>query len=97
MKKAVLSFAILLGSLSTFATPIQPNHEVTINRILQEEYTEVKLEELPAAIKDALKAAYPKAILDKAFVNASKKYKLEITLEDKKGNLFIDENGKWIQ
>lgn len=97
MKKVVLSFAILLGSLSTFATPLQSNQEVINSIVTQDEYTEIKNEDLPAAITKALKEAYPTAVLDKAYINADKHYKLDVTVGDKKGNLFADENGKWIQ
>ena len=30
-------------------------------------------------------------------VNANKEYKLDVTVAEKKGNLFADGNGKWIQ
>jgi hypothetical protein len=97
MKKLILSAAIVLGSLSTYATtaPIVSSAIKTVS--IQEEYTEVKLEEVPEAIKAALKTAYPSAVLDKAYVNATKEYKLDVTIGDKKGNLFADANGKWIQ
>jgi len=97
MKKLILSAAIVLGSLSTYATSVPNTNEVTKTVMFQEEYTEVKLEEVPVAITEALKVAYPSAILDKAYINAKKEYKLDITLGDKKGNLFADETGKWIQ
>ncbi|TDD78418.1 hypothetical protein [Flavobacterium caseinilyticum] len=97
MKKLLLSAAIVLGSLSTYATSVPNTNEVTKTVTIQEEYTEVKLEEVPVAITEALKAAYPSAILDKAYINAQKEYKLDITVGDKKGNLFADETGKWIQ
>ena len=29
--------------------------------------------------------------------NCKKEYKLDVTVGEKKGNLFADENGKWIQ
>ena len=97
MKKLIVSAAIVLGSLSTFATPVQSaNKELqTVN--VQEEYTEVKLEEVLAAIKEALKKAYPEAVLDKDYVNPKKEYKLDITIGDKKGSLFADESGNWIK
>ncbi|QZK91559.1 hypothetical protein IQ05_03052 [Flavobacterium tiangeerense] len=97
MKKLIVSAAIVLGSFSTFATPVlNANKELqTVN--VQEEYTEVKLEEVPTAVKEALKKAYPEAVLDKAYVNPKKEYKLDITIGDKKGSLFADESGKWIQ
>ncbi|MBG6186558.1 hypothetical protein [Flavobacterium sp. CAN_S2] len=97
MKKLILSAAIVLGSLSTYAASVPNTNEVTKTVTVQEEYTEVKLEEVPVAITEALKATYPSAILDKAYINAKKEYKLDVTLGDKKGNLFADETGKWIQ
>ena len=97
MKKLILSAAIVLGSLSTYATIVPTSIKVNKIITIQEEYTEVELEVVPAAIIEALKGAFPDATLDKAYVNANKQYKLDITIGEKKGNLFADENGKWIQ
>lgn len=97
MKKLILSAAILLGSVSTYAITVPNTVKVLQTTTIQEEYIEVKLEEVPAAIMEALKGAYPNAVLDKAYINAAKEYKLEVTIDGKKGNLFADENGKWIQ
>lgn len=97
MKKYILSAAIVLGSFATQAANTVEVNPVSKAVVLQEEYTEVKLEVVPTAVKEALKKAYPEAVLDKAFVNANKEYKLEITVGDKRGNLFADANGKWIQ
>ncbi len=97
MKKLILSAAILLGSLSTFASTIPATNEDVKTTSIQEEYSEVKLEEVPEAIKAALKMAYPDVVLDKAYINAAKEYKLDVTIGDKKGNLFADANGKWIK
>lgn len=55
MKKLFLSAAIVLGSLTSFAsTSAVTNTNVKVISI-EDEYTEIKLEELPAAITDALK------------------------------------------
>ncbi|TDE00121.1 hypothetical protein [Flavobacterium sandaracinum] len=97
MKKLILSAAIVLGSLSTYAAILPITIEVVKTATIQEEYTEVKLEEVPVAITNALKVAYPNAVLDKAYINAKKEYKLDVTVGDKIGNLFADESGKWIQ
>ena len=94
MKKLILSAAILLGSLSTFASTIPATNEDVKTTSIQEEYSEVKLEEVPEAIKAALKTAYPDAVLDKAYINAAKEYKLDVTIGDKKGNLIADANAK---
>ena len=97
MKKLILSAAVLLGSLSTFATivPTQITSEKVI--IVSDEYTEIKIEEVPTAVTDALKKAYPDAVLTKAYINENKEYKIEVKIADKEGALYADETGKWIQ
>ncbi|MCV9930249.1 hypothetical protein OIU83_21505 [Flavobacterium sp. LS1R49] len=97
MKKLILSAAIVLGSLSSFAItlPTQVLDAKTVS--VQDEYTEVKIEEVPATITAALKKAYPDAVLNKASVNANKEYKLDVTVGDKVGSLFADATGNWIK
>ncbi len=97
MKNLFLSAAIVLGGLTSFAStsPISNNIVKTIT--IQDEYTEVKLEEVPAAITDALKKAYPDAVLTKAYKNEKSEYKLDVTVGDKVGNLFANADGSWIK
>jgi hypothetical protein len=97
MKKLMISAAIAIASLSTFSATAQVPETPAETASVQEEYIEVKNEEVPEAITKALKKAYPEAILDKAYTNANKEYKLDVTVGDSKGNLFADANGKWIQ
>lgn len=96
MKKLILSAAIILGSLSTIATPLKSYHQETTSMTVQDEYTEIKLEEVPEAIKTSLKASFPTAVLLKAYVNVKKEYQLDVIAGDKKGSLWADETGKWI-
>ena len=63
---------------------------------LQEEYTKVKLEDFLTFINAALKTAYPKDVLAKAYIKAKKEYKGDVTIGDKKGNLYANGTGKWI-
>ena len=97
MKNLFLSAAIVLGSLTSFAStsPITSTIVKTIS--VQDEYTEIKLEELPAAVTEALKKAYPDAVLSKAYKNAKSEYKLDVTVGDKTGNLFANADGTWIK
>ncbi|MRX39545.1 hypothetical protein GJU43_09680 [Flavobacterium sp. LC2016-23] len=97
MKNLFLSAAIVLGSLTSFAStsPITTTTVKTIS--VQDEYTEIKLEEVPAAITEALKKAYPDAVLSKAYKNAKSEYKLDVTVGDKTGNLFANADGSWIK
>ena len=98
MKKLILSAAILLGSLSTFAQTSTPaKTAVTTQTTVAETYTEITLGEVPEAVKAALTKAYPTAVLDKAYINEKKEYKLEITVGDKVGALYADATGNWIK
>ena len=97
MKKLILSAAILLGSLSTFATVTTNQDTPAQVATTVEEYTEIKVEEVPVAITNALKKSFPEAKLAKAFINDKKQYKLEVEVGDKVGSLYADANGKWIQ
>ncbi|MDR7209693.1 hypothetical protein [Flavobacterium piscis] len=97
MKNLFLSAAIVLGSLTSFAStsPISTNIVKMIS--VQDEYTEIKLEEVPTAVTEALKKAYPDAVLSKAYKNAASEYKLDVTVGDKVGSLFANADGTWIQ
>lgn len=97
MKKLILSVVIVLGSFASIATTTTPtlNFENTV--LVQEDFKEIKVEELPEAVKTALKTSYPDAKLDKAYVNSNKEYKLDITVVDQKATVYADANGNWIK
>lgn len=97
MKKLILSAAILLGSMNTFAATTSTINPIVSSIVITEEFTEIKIEELPTAVTDALKKAYPDAAITKAYKNEAKEYRLDVTVGDKVGSLFADENGNWIQ
>lgn len=97
MKRLFLSAAIVLGSLTSFAStsPVANTNVKVIT--IADEYTEIKLEELPSAITEALKKAYPEAVITKAYKNEKAQYKLDVTVGDKVGNLFANADGTWIK
>lgn len=97
MKKLILSAAIILGSLNAFAVSSVIENPLSKSVVITDEFTEIKIEELPTAVTEALKKAYPDAILSKAYINEAKEYKLDVTVGDKVGSLFADANGKWLQ
>src|SRR6187431_2695830 len=103
MKKLILSAAIILGSFTAFAqqsTP--PKSDVTTQKsevttqTAEDTFTEIKTTEVPEVVKSALTKAYPTAVLDKAFINEKKEYKLQITVGDKVGALYADATGAWL-
>ncbi|SHL82128.1 hypothetical protein [Flavobacterium chilense] len=97
MKNLFLSAAIVLGGLTSFASTSPISNTIVKTVSIQEGYTEIKVEEVPAAVTDALKKAYPDAILSKAYKNASSQYKLEVTVGDKVGSLYANADGSWIK
>lgn len=97
MKNLFLSAAIVLGSLTSFASTTQVTNTIVKTISIEDEYTEIKLEELPAAITESLKKAYPEAVITKAYKNEKAEYKLDVTVGDKVGNLFANADGTWIK
>ena len=97
MKNLFLSAAIILGGLTSFASTSPITNSIVKTISTQDEYTEIKLEELPTAVTDALKKAYPDAVLSKAYKNAKSEYKLDVTVGEKVGSLFANADGTWIQ
>jgi hypothetical protein len=97
MKNLFLSAAIVLGGLTSFASTSPVTNTIVKTISIQDEYTEIKLEEVPAAITEALKKAYPDAVLSKAYKNAKSEYKLDVAVGDKVGNLYANADGSWIK
>lgn len=106
MKKLLLS-AILFGSISTFAQEAKTTKETkatsttttpeAATKSVQENYKEVKSEELPEALKTSLKAGYPDATVTKAYINDKKEYKMDIAVRDQKASVYADAQGNWLK
>ncbi|CAI2765683.1 hypothetical protein [Flavobacterium collinsii] len=97
MKNLFLSAAIVLGGLTSFASNAPITSTIVKTVSVADEYTEIKLEELPAPITEALKKAYPSAVVTKAYKNEKSEYKLDVTVGEKVGNLFANADGTWIK
>ncbi|MBP1223362.1 PepSY-like domain-containing protein [Flavobacterium sp. 1355] len=97
MRKLLLSTAIILGSLTVnAAAPIiqnSMNQSVTI----QDEFTEVTADAVPAAVKSTIEKSFPGTKLEKAYVNEKKEYKLEISKGETKYTIFTDASGNIIK
>ena len=97
MKNLFLSAAIVLGSLTSFASISEVPNTIVKTISIQDEYTEIKLEELPAPINEALKKSFPDAVLSKAYKNDKSEYKLDVTVGEKVGSLYANADGTWIK
>ena len=94
MKKLILSAAIILGSLSTFAQTSATTKTTVTTQTVQEKYTEIKLEQVPSSVILALKTAKPDAVIEKAYINEKKEYKLDIKTGDLSSSVYTDVTGK---
>lgn len=97
MKNLFLSAAIVLGGLTSFASTTSITNSTIKVVSIADDYTEIKLEELPAPIVESLKKAYPDAVITKAYKNEKSEYKLDVTVGEKVGNLFANADGTWIK
>lgn len=97
MKTIVLATAFVLSGISTFATaPFTLKSSPVMEFRLQEEFKEIKSDQLPQAVKDALAADYPSAFLDKAYVNDAEQYKLDLIIDEVGLTVYADKEGNWI-
>ncbi|SHH56584.1 hypothetical protein [Wenyingzhuangia marina] len=96
MKKVILSIAILASGVVTYAmvSPVMPT--TSINIVMNDEFTEVAVDKLPETVTSAVKKAYATATIDKAYVNASEQYKLELTVDDTAKTVYVDKEGNLI-
>lgn len=103
MKTLFLLGALTIGSFTVTAQGalLVQNGIVhaTVNEmiIVNDDFSEIAISEVPQTVKDAIAKNFPTATLDKAFVNDEKQYKLVLSLEDgTAGTLYADEDGNWL-
>lgn len=97
MKKLILSAAIILGGLSLQAAAPSQSNSVVKSVNIQDEYTEVAADAVPAAVKSTVEKSFVGSKLEKAWKNAKDEYKLEISKEGKKYTFFTDASGNIIK
>jgi hypothetical protein len=97
MKKLILAVAVVASSFSTFALTINPiQNDISIVST-SEEFKEVALENVPTAIKDALAKDLATATLNKAYINSSEQYKLELSIDGTDNVVYADKDGNWLK
>ncbi|WP_428231080.1 hypothetical protein [Flavobacterium sp.] len=97
MKKLILSAAIILGGLSVQAANSVVKTSMTQSVIIQDEFTEIGADAVPAAVKSTIEKSFPNTKLEKAYKNEKNEYKLEISSGDKKYTVFTDASGSIIK
>src|SRR6187402_690126 len=94
MKKLNLSAAIILGSFSAFAQSAESTKTaVATTQTADEKFKEIKLEDVPSAVILAEKTAQPDAVIEKAYINDKKEYKLDIKVDNQKATVYTDAAG----
>lgn len=97
MKKLILSAAIVLAGLSVQAANAVAQTSVIQTVSIQDEFTEIGTDAVPAAVKSTIEKSFPNTKLEKAYKNEKNEYKLEISNGDKKYTLFTDASGNIIK
>lgn len=98
MKKLILSSAIVLGSfLSVNAAAIPVINLMNQSLPVQDEYTEIKSDAIPEAVKSTIEKSFPNTKLEKVYVNEKKEYKIEVSKGENKYTVFTDASGNIIK
>jgi hypothetical protein len=98
MRNLIIAFIFTFIGFTAFAAENSSETIKTTNIVFEEPYTEVGVEELPMPILESFSETFPKAEINKAYVNQEKRFKLVVMLKDGTSNTIIaDENGNWIK
>lgn len=97
MKKLFLSAAFAFATLTMSAQTETRTESKTETTTVAKTEVEVKTVDIPTAIQDAVKKAYPGAVINSATVNDAKEYALNVTVGEQTGLIYADANGKWIK
>jgi hypothetical protein len=105
MKKICLSLvaaSAILFSTQTASAQTAVQEEVTVEQTAdqQTEFTQVAIEDLPAAVQQAVERDFAGAVIAEAYVKeteASQEFKLVVqTAEGEQKELYADAEGNWI-
>ena len=101
MKNLMFAAVLSLGTMTAFAQEEETAVEEVATEAVaeaQDSFNEVAVEEVPAAITEALEAAHPGATISKAYMNEEAQYKLEVAKEDgETAELYADAEGNWLE
>ncbi|MEO7976917.1 hypothetical protein [Flavobacterium sp.] len=97
MKKLILSGAIILGSLSTYASTVN-NEAVKIETAMQDDsFTLIDSADLPAPIIQSLEDTFPGYVIVAAYINEYGEYQVDITVEESTGTFYLDVDGNFLK
>ena len=101
MRKLVLTLtvAVLTSGATVFAAnDINTNNvEEIVVVVSNDDFKEISVKELPAAVSSAIVKDFGTATAIKAYVNGSEQYKFELTLEGEEKVVYADKEGNWLE
>ncbi len=100
MKKLIVATAIVLGALTSVNAQSSVQETQTKEQVAaaQDDYKEVKVSELPQAVKEAIAKDLEGAVVSKAYANKKGEFKLVVTTADKLSQtLYANSKGQWIK
>ncbi|WP_343488127.1 hypothetical protein [Allomuricauda sp. d1] len=98
MRKLIFTAALAIGSLSALTASTVSIHDGIMDEVITEEFKEIPVDQVPAAVVQALAVAHEGATITKAYVNEDEVYKLEVTGGDgSQGVLYADAEGNWLE
>ncbi|NJB36817.1 MULTISPECIES: hypothetical protein [Flavobacteriaceae] len=97
MKKLFFATALAIGSLSAVTASTATLHDGIMSEVIAEEFKEIAVSDLPAAVSDAVETDFAGATINKAYMNENQEFKLEITAADgSEQTLYADAEGNWL-
>ncbi len=97
----MLSIAIVLGTLSVNAqTAAKAEQTTTTSTTVKttEEFKDIKVEELPEAVRTSVAKSYPGSVINSAAANDAKtEFKLNVTASGQTGVIYTDPTGTLIK
>ncbi|MDC8002751.1 hypothetical protein POV27_01685 [Aureisphaera galaxeae] len=100
MKKLMIATAIIMVSLTSINAQSSLKESPSKAQVAssQDDYKEVKVSELPQAVKDAIAKDLEGATVSKAYANEKGEFKLVVTTADKLSKtLYANNKGEWIK
>ncbi|TMU55401.1 hypothetical protein [Flagellimonas algicola] len=100
MKNLILATVLSFVGLSAMAQDVSMNEAEAVapEATLIQDFQEIDVADLPAAVITAVKKDYPTATINKAYKNESNQFKLELSLKDgASGTVYADAEGNWIE
>lgn len=100
MKRVIIALAIAFGTLTVTYAQSSSSETPTKAQFasVQDGYKEVKVSDLPQAVKDAVAKDLEEAVVSKAYANDKGEFKLVVTTADKLSKtLYANSKGEWIK